>query len=118
MAKNPKTGQSDQPRVGSGFVDGLLSSTLAISRIPKQIQWFSGSGLEALSPCFATVFFCKWPKSSSDAHPISTTLTDAIHLADAVLRERVVYIGLLDPVGPLGYDQYVRIREVLDRKST
>src|SRR3954468_4356757 len=42
----------------------ILSSTLAIFRIPKQIQWFSGSGLEALSPCFATVFFCKWPKSS------------------------------------------------------
>src|SRR3954462_2404655 len=42
-----------------------LSSTLAIFRTPKQIQWFSGSGLEALSPCFATVFFCKWPKSSS-----------------------------------------------------
>jgi hypothetical protein len=39
---------------------------LAIFRILKQIQWFSGSGLEALSPCFATVFFCKWPKSSSD----------------------------------------------------
>src|SRR3954447_20591439 len=43
---------------------GTLSSTLAIFRVPKQIQWFSGSGLEALSPCFATVFFCKWPKSS------------------------------------------------------
>src|SRR3954462_5370395 len=32
----------------------------------EQIQWFSGSGLEALTPCFATVFFCKWPKSSKD----------------------------------------------------
>src|SRR4051794_21071564 len=42
-----------------------LNSTLAIFRIPEQIQWFSGSGLEASSPCFATVFFCKWPKSSS-----------------------------------------------------
>src|SRR3954466_1024806 len=41
-----------------------LSSTLAIFRIFEQIQWFSGSGLEALSPCFATVFFSKWPKSS------------------------------------------------------
>src|SRR3954463_16012549 len=43
-----------------------LNSTLAIFRIPEQIQWFSGSGLEASSPCFATVFFCKWPKSSSE----------------------------------------------------
>jgi hypothetical protein len=41
-----------------------LNSTLAIFRILKQIQRFSGSALEALNPCFATVFFCKWPKSS------------------------------------------------------
>ena len=41
-----------------------VSSTLAIFRILEQIQWFSGSALEALNPCFATVFFCKWPKSS------------------------------------------------------
>ena len=43
-----------------------FSSTLAIFQILKQIQWFSGSGLETLSPCFAMVFFCKWPKSSSE----------------------------------------------------
>src|SRR3954468_14589288 len=48
----------------------VLSSTLAIFRIMEQIQWFSGSELEALSPCFARVFFCKWPKSSSGARGI------------------------------------------------
>ena len=35
-----------------------------------------------------------------------------VHVADAVLRERVVDVGLLDPIGRLGYDQYVRVREV------
>jgi flavin reductase (DIM6/NTAB) family NADH-FMN oxidoreductase RutF len=34
-----------------------------------------------------------------------------VHIADAVLRERVVDVGLLDPIGRLGYDQYVRVRE-------
>src|SRR3954449_6137413 len=58
--------RQDSPRGTNSFRVQLLSSTLAISRIPKQIQWFSGSGLEALSPCFATVFFCKWPKSSCE----------------------------------------------------
>ncbi len=35
-----------------------------------------------------------------------------VHVADAVLRERVVDVALLDPIGRLGYDQYVRGREV------
>src|SRR3954452_2406873 len=54
--------------LGAARVPGArLSSTLAIFRIFEQIQWFSGSGLEALSPCFAKVFLCKWPKSSLGA---------------------------------------------------
>src|SRR3954462_11283447 len=39
------------PGIREGQLRGggtILSSTLAISRIPKQIRWFSGSGLEAL----------------------------------------------------------------------
>src|SRR4051794_29886008 len=57
-------GRRSAPQPGS-FSMPLFISTLAIFRILEQIQWFSGSGLEALSPCFAMVFFCKWPKSSS-----------------------------------------------------
>lgn len=34
-----------------------------------------------------------------------------IHIADTVIRERVVDIALLDPIGRLGYNQYVRARE-------
>ena len=34
-----------------------------------------------------------------------------IHIADAVIRDRVVDIGLLDPIARLGYNQYARVRE-------
>jgi flavin reductase (DIM6/NTAB) family NADH-FMN oxidoreductase RutF len=34
-----------------------------------------------------------------------------VHIADAVLRERVIDIALLDPIARLGYDQYARVRE-------
>src|SRR3954468_19670823 len=43
----------------------ILSSTLAIFRISEQVQRLSESRLEALNHCFARVFLCKWPKSSS-----------------------------------------------------
>src|SRR4051794_41951913 len=61
-----KSSLAARPAAQDPILQQALHSTLAIFRIPKQIQWFSGSGLEALSPCFATVFFCKWAKSSSE----------------------------------------------------